>query len=187
MGAPIVDLANLIVEDQESQHGDPNALVEPTPEPITPVAPQLITPVAQNPEPTPEPVLQEATPCSLLLPQLGIASDGDLTEVAYGVAQPNKEGQTVHSMPVTSGHISVTVETIVKGFEDFSLPIPMPAWSLEKLLDALGSFVTWPYAWVRFTNMIEIAKESKGILERGRFLSKGVDWVKVDAKHSNFD
>ena len=71
MGAPIVDLANLIVEDQESQHGDPNALVEPTPEPITPVAPQPITfpkgenptpetinSVAQNPEPTPEPVLQ---------------------------------------------------------------------------------------------------------------------------------
>ena len=72
MGAPIVDLANLIVEDQESQHGDPNALVEPTPEPITPVAPQLITNtpegenttpeninfVAQNPEPTPEPVIQ---------------------------------------------------------------------------------------------------------------------------------
>ena len=98
----------------------------------------------------------EATPCSLLLPQLGVASDGDLTEVAYGMAQPNKEGQTVHSVPVTSGHISVAVETIVKGFEDFSLPIPMPAWSLEKLSDALGSFVTWPYAWVRFTNTVRI-------------------------------
>ena len=45
----------------------------------------------------------------------------DLTKVAYGVAQPTKEGQTVRSMPVTSGHISVTVQTIVKGFEDFSL------------------------------------------------------------------
>ena len=43
MGAPTVDLANLIVEDQQSQHGDPNASVEPTPEPITPVAPQPIT------------------------------------------------------------------------------------------------------------------------------------------------
>ena len=71
MGAPTVDLANLIVEDQQSQHGDPNASVEPTPEPFTPVAPQPIatpegqnpTPetidsVAQNPEPTPEPVVQ---------------------------------------------------------------------------------------------------------------------------------
>ena len=72
MGAPIVDLANLIVEDQESQHGDPNASVELTPEPITHVAPLPITNtperenptpeninfVAQNPEPTPEPVLQ---------------------------------------------------------------------------------------------------------------------------------
>ena len=72
MEPPIVDLANLIVEDLESQHGDSNALVEPIPEPITPVAPQLITNtpegenptpeninfVAQNSEPTPEPVLQ---------------------------------------------------------------------------------------------------------------------------------
>ena len=79
MGAPIVDLENLIVEDKESQHGDPNALVKPTPEPITPVAtlpitplatlpitflegenptPETINSVAQNPEPTPKPVLQ---------------------------------------------------------------------------------------------------------------------------------
>ena len=68
MGAPIVDLANLIVEDQQSQHGDPNASVEPTPEPITPVAPQPITTpeptpetmnsVAQDLETTPEPVIQ---------------------------------------------------------------------------------------------------------------------------------
>ena len=38
MGAPTVDLANLIVENQQSQHGDPKASAEPTPEPITPVA-----------------------------------------------------------------------------------------------------------------------------------------------------
>ena len=30
----------------------------------------------------------------------GVASDGNLTEVAYDVAQPTKEGQTVHSMLV---------------------------------------------------------------------------------------
>ncbi|XP_057527500.1 uncharacterized protein LOC130806439 isoform X2 [Amaranthus tricolor] len=143
MGAPTVDLANMIVEDQQSQHGDPKASVErihePTPEPITPVAlqpitipeaqnpkPETINSVAQNPEPTPEPVVKEATPCSLLVPQLGVTNGGDLTEVAYGMAQPTKEGQTVYSMPITGGHISVTVETIVKGFEDFSLPIPMP-------------------------------------------------------------
>ncbi|XP_057541264.1 uncharacterized protein LOC130818984 [Amaranthus tricolor] len=36
----------------------------------------------------------------------------------------------------------------------------MPAWSLEKLSDALGSFVTWPYAWVRFTNMQKSPKGS---------------------------
>ena len=89
---------------------------------------------------------QEATPGSLLLPQLGVASGGDLTEVAYDVAQPTKEGQIMHSMPVTGGHISVIVETIVKGFKQFSLSVPMLEWSLEKLSNALGSFVTWPYA-----------------------------------------
>ena len=71
MGAPTVDLANLLVEDPQSQHRDPKALAEPTLEPITPVAPQPIanperqnpTPktmnfVAQNSEPTPEPVVK---------------------------------------------------------------------------------------------------------------------------------
>ena len=43
MGAPIVDLANMIVEDQQSQHGYPKASVQRTPEPVTPVA-QNITP-----------------------------------------------------------------------------------------------------------------------------------------------
>ena len=52
----VVDLTNMIVEDQQSQHGDPNVSVERTPESITPVAqnpsPKLITtPEAQNPKP----------------------------------------------------------------------------------------------------------------------------------------
>ena len=65
-----------------------------------------------------------------------MGSSSDLTEVAYGVAQPTKEGQIVHCMPVIGGHISVIVETIVKGFEDFSFLVPMPQWNLEKLSDA---------------------------------------------------
>ena len=54
MGAPIVDLANMIVEDQQSQHGDPKASVEQTLEPITPLA-QNITP---QPITTLEPTLE---------------------------------------------------------------------------------------------------------------------------------
>ncbi|CAO2827886.1 unnamed protein product, partial [Amaranthus hypochondriacus] len=108
MGAPTVDLTNMIAEDQQSQHGDPKASVEPSPEPITPVAhqpihthstpepqnptPETMNSVAQDPEPTPEPLVKEATPCSLLLPQLGVARGDDLTEVAYGVAQPTHKG-----------------------------------------------------------------------------------------------
>ena len=75
MGAPIVDLANMIVEDQQIQHGDPKALVERTPERITPVVenittqpittpeaqnptPETVNSVAQNIEPTPELVVK---------------------------------------------------------------------------------------------------------------------------------
>ena len=65
---------------------------------------------------------QEATPCSVLLPQLGVASGGGLIEVAFGVTQPTREGQIVHSMPVTGCHISVSVETIIKRFERFLTP-----------------------------------------------------------------
>ena len=45
MGTPIVYLENIIVKDQESQHGDPKASVERTPEPIILVA--------RNPTPQP--------------------------------------------------------------------------------------------------------------------------------------
>ena len=75
MGAPTVDLENMILEDQQNKHGDPKASAERTPEPtpehITLVAAQPVTTpeaqnptletmnsVAQNPEPTPEPVVK---------------------------------------------------------------------------------------------------------------------------------
>ena len=93
---------------------------------------------------------QEVTPCSLLLLLLGVASGGDLTEVAYGVAQSTKEGQTVHSMPVTGVHISVTVETIVKGFEDFSLPVP--AFKIGHLLLSLMLGVKTAALWLKNRN-----------------------------------
>ena len=41
---------------------------------------------------------KEASPCSLLLPQLGVARGGDLTEVAYGMAQPTHKGKTVATL-----------------------------------------------------------------------------------------
>ena len=51
-----------------------------------------------------------------------MARGGDLTEVAYGVAQPTREDQTVDSMPVTGGHLSVAIETSIKGFWRFLNP-----------------------------------------------------------------
>ena len=44
MGAPNVDLENISIEDQQSEHGDPKIYTERTPKPIT-------TPEAQNPTP----------------------------------------------------------------------------------------------------------------------------------------
>ena len=74
LNPPNVDLTNIIIADQQSQHGDPKVRVEPTPDPITLVAqnltpkpitpvaqnptPKLINPVAQNPELTPKPVVK---------------------------------------------------------------------------------------------------------------------------------
>ena len=71
MGGPHVDLENIIIEDQQSQHGDPKISVERTPEPITlvaqnqatqPITPEAQNPtletmnsVTQNPKPTPQP------------------------------------------------------------------------------------------------------------------------------------
>ena len=62
MGAPTVDLANMIVKDQQSQHEDPKVSIERTPEPITPIAqnptPETVNCGARNPKTTPEPVVK---------------------------------------------------------------------------------------------------------------------------------
>ena len=83
-----------------------------------------------------------------MLPKSGVENGVELVEVAYGDAQPNKEGKTIRFRPLQDGHISVSVETIVSGFEDTSIPVPLPNVGLEKLGDARGSFISWPCAWV---------------------------------------
>ena len=49
---------------------------------------------------------------------------------------PTRKGQTVHSMSVTGGHISVTAEIIINGIEDFSLPVLMQLGSFDMKLGA---------------------------------------------------
>ena len=74
--------------------------------------------------------------------------------VAYGRAQPPREGRKVHLAGVRDDALSVSIDTIIFGFEDAALPIPRPEWSLEKLVDAQGSFVTWPRTLVRLYNEV---------------------------------
>lgn len=75
--------------------------------------------------------------------------------VAYGRAQPSRVGQTSHLLSVANFYFNVSVDTIICGFEDFSLPVPRADWSLFVLNDAEGSFVLWPRAWVRFTDEVK--------------------------------
>lgn len=93
------------------------------------------------------------TPCDLLLPESGVVGGG-LTVVAYGSARPTVQGQMVHSIPLSSDAYSVCIDTIVSGFEDFSLPKPRPGYNLLNLLDAKGSYVEWPRAWVHFPDKV---------------------------------
>ena len=66
------------------------------------------------------------SPCTPLLPQLGLTNDGDLTEVAYDQTQPPRGGQALHLLPISVGQLSMVVDAIFKGYEDYSLSVPTP-------------------------------------------------------------
>ena len=86
--------------------------------------------------------------------------------VAHGCAQPQLEGQNVHLVPLKGDNYSVCIDTIESGFEDFSLPVPRPEWSLHKIVDARGSFVSWPCGWVQFSNEVVIVASPFCILHK---------------------
>lgn len=74
--------------------------------------------------------------------------------VAYGRAEPPRAGHKVHLLPVVGSYLSVRVDTVVGGFEDFSLPVPRPEQKFQNLIDAQGSSVTWPCAWVQYLDEV---------------------------------
>ena len=66
--------------------------------------------------------------------------------MAYGSAQPTTSA--------TAGphHYSVGIDSVVAGFEDIPLPVPIEEVEITTLWQAVGSFVDWPRAWVKLIN-----------------------------------
>ncbi|KAK9681931.1 hypothetical protein RND81_10G037700 [Saponaria officinalis] len=70
-------------------------------------------------------------------------------EVARGKTFP---GEVCHQGLVESDQLRVKVAVVPKEFETLPLPVPVPAYDLNLLGDAVGSFVQWPIALVRIEN-----------------------------------
>lgn len=75
------------------------------------------------------------------------AEKGGLIEVAFGDLQPPRN--VSHFAAVDAANVSVSIDSVVAGWEDEALPIPRPDFGITTLGLARGSFVTWPRKWVR--------------------------------------
>lgn len=74
--------------------------------------------------------------------------------VGYGRVRVPTEAQNVHFRTREDSHFSVGVDTILDGFEDFKLPVPIENADIITMIQAHGTFVSWPCAWVQFSNEV---------------------------------
>ena len=95
--------------------------------------------------------MQEKSRCEMLHP--GESLNGPLNVVAYGDAQPADKG-TVHLRELRPGHYSVGIVSVVAGFEQTKLPVPLEDDDVTTLWEAKGSFVQWPCAWIRLLDKV---------------------------------
>ncbi|XP_021751360.1 uncharacterized protein LOC110717028 [Chenopodium quinoa] len=86
-------------------------------------------------------------------------------------AQPTSG--TVHSRPLRPQHYSVGINYVVAGFEYIRVPVPVEEDGITTLWETKGSFVQWPYDWVRLIN--EISKKSQTSKRRRVEQPKSID------------
>lgn len=95
-------------------------------------------------------LLKEETPCDLLHPN----GSGDLVVVAYGQAQQRKENEIAHFKKVEDSNWRVSVDMVIRDYENLPLPFPQPEVDMNTLLQAHLSFIEWPCDWIRFSNEV---------------------------------
>ncbi|XP_056697731.1 uncharacterized protein [Spinacia oleracea] len=145
---PILDLQPPN-EGQEPTGFQPPARVQPS----TGVQPMLEVQPMLGVQPMLE--LKEETPCELLHP--GQSNGDKLYVVADANAQPQSDRPLVHFKQVPSGYYAVSPYNVHEDYLDWILPVPNNF--LHTLADASGSYVLWPFAWVKFSD--EIIKKLK--------------------------
>ena len=62
---------------------------------------------------------------------------------AWALVHPCTEGQTVHGCPLRDGFASVTIDSVLDGFNEIVLPVP-PNDEMTTLIHAKASFTQWP-------------------------------------------
>ncbi|XP_056697399.1 uncharacterized protein [Spinacia oleracea] len=140
---PILDLQPPN-EGQEPTGFQPPARVQPS----TGVQPMLEVQSMLGVQPMLE--LKEETRCELLHP--GQSNGDKLYVVADANAQPQSDRPLVHFKQVPSGYYAVSPYNVHEDYLDWILPVPNNF--LHTLADASGSYVLWPFAWVKFSDEV---------------------------------
>lgn len=56
----------------------------------------------------------------------------------------NNSTDTLHSCPLPSDHVKVSVEFAIEGEEKSYIPVPIEGGNIFTIEDAVGTFVAWP-------------------------------------------
>ncbi|KAH9619182.1 hypothetical protein KSS87_010210, partial [Heliosperma pusillum] len=93
--------------------------------------------MSKETQPNPDPTeIKDPTKC-----RLTCIHDGKTFSVAIGTIYPLEgSNQVIHGTPLLIGNARVSVDKILEG----TAPLPFPTPYLERVGDAIGSFVQWP-------------------------------------------
>ncbi|KAK9678155.1 hypothetical protein RND81_11G191600 [Saponaria officinalis] len=120
----------------------------------------------KQPGPSLQQKFKNDNPCRLLLKD---PHSGVIYEVARGKTFP---GEVCHQGSVGPDEIRVKVSIVPQEFESLPLPVPVSAYDLYLLRDAVGSFVPWPIALLRLDDEGELKDKEVGIMGSNSHYSK---------------
>ncbi|XP_056697293.1 uncharacterized protein [Spinacia oleracea] len=72
-------------------------------------------------------------------------------DVASATAYPPRENEVCHTVSLLPGHLKVKIQKVPDEFLGLPLPVPVPAFEIEAMENAIGTYVQWPTTLIRFS------------------------------------
>ncbi|XP_056697403.1 uncharacterized protein [Spinacia oleracea] len=88
------------------------------------------------------------TTCHLILKD---PESGAMYDVASTTAYPPRENEVCHTVLLLPGHLKVKIQKVPNEFLGLPLSVPVPAFDIEAMENAIGTYVQWPTTLMRFS------------------------------------